>query len=117
MLREVSDLLRKDVREIDIVTRHGGDRFLVLLPKTHFSGSLSVAERIWRDLNADPFAHEGQTVRVTASMGIAFYPSKNVADKESLVRYADRALTKAKDEGRNRICLYQHFDYFYQPTL
>jgi len=117
VLRKVARLLRRDVREIDIVTRFGGDRFLVLLPKTHFSGSLSVAERIWRDMNSTTFEQGDKASQVTASMGISFFPSKGVSDKESLVRYADRALQKAKDEGRNRICLYQHFDYFYQPTM
>ncbi|NOZ84968.1 MAG: diguanylate cyclase [Deltaproteobacteria bacterium] len=116
LLKSVAELLKQDVREIDIVTRFGGDRFLIILPKTHFSGTLSVAERIWNDLNDSPIDIDGEDVFLTASMGISFYPSKGIRDKESLLRFADRALSRAKDEGGNRICLYQHFDYFYQPS-
>lgn len=48
-LRRVSDGIRRCVREVDVIARYGGDEFLVVLPSTHFAGSVVVAERIWRE--------------------------------------------------------------------
>src|SRR5581483_9841611 len=50
ILVEVSEGIRKTVREIDVVARFGGDEFLVALPSTHFAGSVALAERLWREI-------------------------------------------------------------------
>ncbi|MHB8876832.1 MAG: diguanylate cyclase, partial [Myxococcaceae bacterium] len=52
VLRAVAASVRESVRETDLVARYGGEEFGVVLPKTHLAGSLTVAERIWRDLGA-----------------------------------------------------------------
>ena len=49
------------------------------------------------------------------SIGIAFYPNKNVSTVEDLIAFADEALYQAKREGRDRICLHQHLNYMYRP--
>ena len=56
------------------------------------------------------------TFSATASLGLAFYPSKDVASPEHLVKYADEALYRAKREGRNCICLYHGQTYRYDVT-
>ena len=61
-----------------------------------------------------PAGHAGEPdLKVTASMGIAFYPSKDITTPELLIRYADEALYQAKKAGRNTICLYQAQAYRY----
>lgn len=115
VLHELAKVLGTCVREIDIVARYGGEEFMVILPQTHFSGSLAVAERIWTTVARHPFVQDQASEPVTVSIGIAFYPNKSVANAEQLVAFADQALYQAKREGRNRICLHQHVSYMYRP--
>jgi diguanylate cyclase (GGDEF)-like protein len=120
VLRGTAELVRQSVRDPDICARYGGEEFAVILPKTHLAGALVVAERIWRELGQKryPLDPKDQTpdkkeMRATASIGLAFYPSKNISTPDLLVKYADEALYRAKREGRNCICLYQGQTYRY----
>jgi two-component system cell cycle response regulator len=115
VLEKLAQLLKKAVREIDIVARYGGDEFLIILPQTHFSGSLAVADRIWRAAGAETLATKKEALPLTVSVGVSFFPNKNVTSVEELVNFADQALYQAKREGRNRICLHQHLSYMYRP--
>jgi diguanylate cyclase (GGDEF)-like protein len=127
VLRESADLLRGSLRDPDIPARYGGEEFAVILPKTHVQGALAVAERIWRAIGEKTFRHalgEGPgasppvDLRVTVSIGVAFFPSKDITSAELLVKFADEALYQAKRTGRNSICLYQAQNYRYEagPT-
>jgi diguanylate cyclase (GGDEF)-like protein len=116
VLRGAAEQIRGSTRDPDICARYGGEEFAVILPKTHLSGALSVAERIWKQLGAREYAAPGPggtPFHVTASLGLAFYPSKDIATPELLLRYADEALYQAKRAGRNTICLYQAQAYRY----
>ncbi|HEY2732763.1 MAG TPA: diguanylate cyclase [Polyangiales bacterium] len=115
VLREVSVRLRKAVREIDVVTRYGGEEFLLVLPSTNFSGALSVADRVWRAVGGDPFAMPSGPERVSISVGVAVFPSRDIKTKDQLIKAADKALYQAKGDGRDRICVYQHQGYIYRP--
>jgi two-component system cell cycle response regulator len=114
-LREVSVRLLKAVREVDVVARYGGEEFLLVLPSTSFSGALSVAERVWRTVGGEAFALAGTSERVTVSVGVAVYPSRDIKSKDQLLKSADRALYQAKHDGRDRICVFQHQGYIYRP--
>jgi diguanylate cyclase (GGDEF)-like protein len=122
VLREAAQLIRRSIRDPDICARYGGEEFAVILPKTHLSGALVVAERVWRELGARayqvPAGAPGGPIElhVTASIGIAFYPSKDISSAELLLRYADEALLQAKRGGRNAICLYQAQAYRYDAA-
>ncbi|HET7825467.1 MAG TPA: diguanylate cyclase [Anaeromyxobacter sp.] len=119
VLREAATLLRGSIRDPDICARYGGEEFAVILPKTHMQGALTVAERVWKALGAKEYplpagASATQTiVQVTASLGVAFYPSKDISSGELLLRFADQALYQAKQAGRNNICLFQAQAYRY----
>ncbi len=119
VLREAAALIRASIRDPDICARYGGEEFAVILPKTHMAGALAVAERIWKELGnkqytvASSGAPAPRKVGVTASLGVAFYPSKDISSGELLVRFADQALYNAKRGGRNSICLYQAQAYRY----
>jgi two-component system, cell cycle response regulator len=115
VLQGLAKTLLENVREIDIVARYGGEEFLVILPQTHFTGSLTVADRIWRAVGKHTFTDGEHSHKLTVSIGIAFFPNKNVQSVEQLVAFADEALYQAKREGRDRICLHQHLKYMYRP--
>ena len=116
VLAEVAARLRKAVREIDVVARYGGEEFLLVLPSTHFTGALTVADRVWRGVGSEPVLIDGQSYPVTVSVGVALYPSRDVKTKDQLIKAADRALYQAKDDGRDRICVFQHQGYIYRPA-
>lgn len=117
VLAEVSARLRGAVREIDVVARYGGEEFLLVLPSTHFAGALAVADRVWRAVGEVPFTIGEQEHRVTISVGVALYPSRDVKSKDQLLKAADKALYQAKDDGRDRICVFQHQGYIYRPEI
>ncbi|NVJ21447.1 MULTISPECIES: diguanylate cyclase [Myxococcus] len=105
VLREVAATLQASVRETDLVARYGGEEFAVLLPRTHLTGALSVAERVRRDLATLRVGPDG-ALQVTASLGVSSFPHRTVLSPEQLLLTADEALYRAKDEGRDRICLH-----------
>jgi diguanylate cyclase (GGDEF)-like protein len=117
VLRETAELLRSSIRDLDMCARYGGEEFAIVLPKTHLQGALAVAERIFRAVRAKTYAADAgggrAEVKVTASLGIAFYPSKDVTSPEQLVKLADEALYRAKREGRDTVCIFQAQPYRY----
>ncbi len=117
ILKGTADAVRRSVREADVVVRYGGDEFLLMLPTTHFAGSVSVAERIWKDVGARVWgASLGAEAKVTLSVGIALYPSRDVRTKDALVKAAEAALHRAKRDGMNRICVFQQEGFIYTPS-
>lgn len=111
VLRKTADGISSALREDDLVARYGGDEFLVLLPATHFAGALVVAQRIWANVRKVT-CDAGPTV---VSLAVALYPTRDVRNKESLLRAAEAALTEAKREGGNRLCVYQQEGLIYSP--
>ena len=116
VLREVAKRLRGAVREIDVVARYGGEEFLLVLPSTHFTGALTVADRVWQAIRRDTIAVSDLRLPITISIGVALYPSRDVKSKDQLIKAADRALYQAKDDGRDTICVFQHQGYIYRPA-
>jgi two-component system, cell cycle response regulator len=104
VLKDVAAAIKKSVRETDFVARYGGEEFAVILPKTQLAGALTVAERVWVDVARLKL---GSGFSITASLGLAGYPGRNVMSAEQLVRCADDALYRAKREGRNKIAIFQ----------
>ena len=102
ILRAVAEAIRGSVRELDLAARYGGEEFAVVLPGTPLDGAKRVAERM-REAVAQielPIA-DGDPLRVTASFGIAEYPSYPSVD--AVVGAADAALYQAKRNGKNRV--------------
>lgn len=116
VIKRVSDGIRRSVREVDVVARYGGEEFLVVLPSTHFAGSVTVAERIWRETSGSPIDYAGSSTEFTVSIGVSLYPSRDVRTKDALLRAAESALYQAKREGGNRICVFQQQGHIYTPS-
>ncbi len=102
VLRQLANILRREQRAVDLVSRYGGEEFVVLLPETANNGARIFAERILRKVASHDFGELGKSVHVTISIGIATYPDARASDGEALLRLADSNLYKAKSDGRNR---------------
>ncbi len=107
VLRDVSSLLTKDMREVDTVARYGGEEFVIILPETPVTSAVRVAQRIRTSVeNAKFFAGSAATVeKLTISIGIASFP-KDARFKRDIIDCADAALYDAKSHGRNQVMLY-----------
>jgi len=105
VLRAVGQCLRDGVRRSDIPCRYGGEELVLILPECDASAAVRCAEGI-RSAIAALELRSGDTLlpQVTASFGIAMWPA-NGEDAAALLQAADSALYKAKDGGRNRVCM------------
>lgn len=104
VLIHLARLLTESVRSTDIVTRYGGEEFVIISPKASVEDSVKIAERIQRKIKENPFSTNGLTIDITVSIGIADYlTSDGVHTLTELIDLADKALYKAKENGRNQI--------------
>jgi len=100
LLRMVGKRLKTSIRGIDTVARFGGDEFTILLPEiSRDHDAAIIAEKILERLST-AFTIEGQDLFIGASIGITVYPT-DAGDEITLLRNADMAMYKAKEEGRN----------------
>jgi diguanylate cyclase (GGDEF)-like protein len=102
VLCRFADVLRENVREVDLAARYGGEEFAIVLPDTDLTGAERLAERLAKAFNSQPLPDvAGQELNVTASFGVAAYPPADSA--EQLLAAADHALYRAKAAGKNRV--------------
>jgi two-component system cell cycle response regulator len=104
VLREFAGRIAANVRGIDLACRYGGEEFVVVMPDTDMDFACSVAERLRKSVESTPFAisRAPDTLSITISIGIA--GSSGTADSAAaLLHRADKALYRAKNEGRNRV--------------
>jgi len=92
-------------RPADLAARYGGEELVLLLPGATLAGAELLAQRLVEAVRALEIAHKGGPGRVTISCGVAvFEPGRHQAEPLSLLQRADRALYKAKNSGRDRVC-------------
>ena len=103
VLRSVAAMLAHQARETDIVARYGGEEMALILPETDGWGAHAIAERIRKAVGAAPHATDQGALRITLSAGLATWPGSGDG-AEQLVDAADKALYRAKQGGRNRVC-------------
>ncbi|MDO8745228.1 MAG: EAL domain-containing protein [Candidatus Brocadiaceae bacterium] len=105
LLITIAGLLRERLRDTDILARLGGDEFAIILPHAEVGLAESVANQI-RELVQYRTSLEGNySAGITVSIGVAMFPGHGDT-VETLLTYADLAMYRAKEEGRNRICVY-----------
>ena len=104
VLQELANRIKRNVRNVDMACRTGGEEFIVVLPDTEPRLAEKIAERVLRAVSAKPFPTGGKALplTVTVSIGVAGY--EGLGDRASdILKRADEALYRAKHEGRNRI--------------
>ncbi|MFZ2780526.1 MAG: diguanylate cyclase [Rectinemataceae bacterium] len=105
VLVSVAETCRKMLRKCDIIGRFGGEEILILLPETSADASRGVAEKLRAAIETQRVPYEGESIGVTASFGVADMNAERATFKDLLIS-ADRALYRAKDSGRNRVCVW-----------
>jgi diguanylate cyclase (GGDEF)-like protein len=106
LLKQISQLFMENVREVDLVARYGGDEFAVVLPQTNGTAAVVVAEKLRHIVDSTPFPTEpdAKPFNLTISAGVASIPI-HAQTMDELNKHADAALYRAKNEGKNKVCL------------
>jgi two-component system cell cycle response regulator len=106
VLSQLGALLEDAVRKVDVVARYGGEEFVVILPETAADGGIIFAERLRERIQTQSYdVGAGEPVHLTASIGVATFPSPRVVTTEDFFARADEALYRAKSGGRNQVCI------------
>ena len=104
VLKSLANILRSNIREVDIVARYGGEEFIIILPEADREEAEKIAERIRSKVEKCNFADEKNHPerKITISLGITSCFQENITP-QGLVQKVDQALYQAKRKGRNRV--------------
>ncbi len=102
-LVHLAEIMRASTRKADISSRYGGEEFVMILPETDIEQAGKMAERMRNQLESTPIRRAERDYHITVSIGVAIH--KDGVTGEKIVGEADKALYRAKAEGRNRVCL------------
>lgn len=94
----------KNIRNVDIFGRLGGDEFMAVLPETNMEQAVEVAERICSNMRNIEITLEADIIKIYISIGVASY-TKEIKDLDAIIASADKALYQAKAEGRHQFCI------------
>jgi diguanylate cyclase (GGDEF)-like protein len=103
VLKTFSEILKSNSRQSDICGRIGGEEFLLVLTHTTEENATRVIDRVRTELETTQFNFDGNSLKVTASFGLAGFVGTRAPDFNRLVAQADAALYSAKRQGRNRL--------------
>lgn len=102
LLKQVSEVLKEELREVDTIIRYGGDEYVVLLLGAIARSGALVAERIRKRIEEKPFVLENLPVHITCSIGVACFPEHGKS-KEKLIEMADGSMYQSKHKGKNSV--------------
>ena len=107
VLQQVAQMLKSSLRRTDFLARYGGEEFVVLAPQTPAERALILGERLRQVISESPIPiADNLQIHITISVGIAVFPD-HAQNENELISAADTALYKAKQMGRNRVCLFE----------
>ena len=101
ILREVAFIIKDNFRQTDIVCRYGGEEFSIILTETPKETSAIPLERLRKRIEQNKFIYKGQQINLTVSVGVT--SETDVENQYSMFEQADKALYRAKSNGRNRV--------------
>ena len=107
VLSSIASTLEQSIRSGDVVCRYGGEEFMVVAPGMGMNDVSAAAERLRRQVAATPVRWSDKELSVTVSIGTATWPIVKASIEDELVTFADKALYRAKESGRNRIAVHQ----------
>jgi diguanylate cyclase (GGDEF)-like protein len=102
VLKTIALILKNHSIQSDTVARYGGEEFVVVMPECDKDEAHMRAVKIRKDIESYRFNFKSQEMKITMSMGVAAYPVDAITRK-TLIDQADKALYRAKEEGRNRV--------------
>jgi diguanylate cyclase (GGDEF)-like protein len=105
VLRCMADIMLSEKRIEDTAARYGGEEFVIISPETGKANTLILGERIRQRVEQARVEYDGQIIRFTVSGGLASYPI-DAPEALTLIKYADKALYRAKTSGKNNISLF-----------
>lgn len=112
VLKLVVTRARHNLRKEDFIIRFGGEEFIIIKPNSTLESAYQVAERVRQTIEIDPFKLSGsnRSIEVTVSIGVAMMDTvmNNRIDLEDVIKRADSALYKAKEQGRNQVIKNAH---------
>ncbi len=104
-LKRIADILKSNLRDIDIMGRYGGEEFAIMLPETTKEDAFVAGERLREAVKGADINAYDENIKLTISMGIATFPD-DTNELSQLIDRADQMLYKAKEAGRNRVEVY-----------
>lgn len=110
VLKSFAQIIRSRIRPSDVPARYGGEEFAILLPETSVEGAKQVGEKLRASWEEFAFQFPDGEKHFTASVGVSFWDG--FSSREVFIQQADRALYKAKEMGRNRVCLYSDTTHY-----
>jgi diguanylate cyclase (GGDEF)-like protein len=107
ILKELCKLMKKSLRDYDMLFRYGGEEFAIILPEITGQEAQIVAEKLRESIAMHTFIINNKKYNVTVSIGLAeIEPAVCAFTKNDLINFADKALFESKDKGRNKVTLY-----------
>ena len=103
VLKCAAKLFHDSVRSTDLVARYGGEEFAVMMPETALDDAIAFAEKIRHLVESTPFDTQAGPVPATVSIGVASVPHSRIHSAKELIIAADKALYRAKRNGRNQV--------------
>jgi diguanylate cyclase (GGDEF)-like protein len=100
VLKEMARRLLGRIRKEELLARYGGEEFACVLPETDHAGAMNFAEQVRTIIADQPFEYEGDTIKVTISVGVSTLTGENI-EPSAFIKQADDNLYKAKRSGRN----------------
>lgn len=107
VLKHIVTIAKNNIRKSDIIARYGGEEFAIFLPQTYVKGAIEVAEKIRRIIANTPYLLDIKEIKVTSSFGVYGFEFYCKEELEEIIIKADRALYKAKENGRNKVVFYE----------
>jgi diguanylate cyclase (GGDEF)-like protein len=117
VLVEMASLLRRRMRDTDVVGRLGGEEFALVLPRTGLQEAQAIVETLSNLLRDHTYVLGKNPVHVTTSWGVATTAGRAEIGSQQLLHEADIALYRAKNNGRDRVCVFAHEDEVDGPML
>jgi diguanylate cyclase (GGDEF)-like protein len=107
VLKNLAQVIEASTRESDLAARYGGEEFALVMYHTDQTAALEAAERLRQRVENHEVKDNGNLLHVTISVGVATFPHEKIHDAKELIEFADQALYKAKENGRNRVEAYE----------
>ena len=106
VLKTVAELMKQSFRKTDFLYRYGGEELVMIMPETNIEGAIIPVQRLRRMVEEYDFDYNGIKSKVTVSIGLTMN-YQNLNSTAEILKTADEALYRAKEEGRNRVILHE----------